>query len=120
MPVFYTRDEFIRQKVDSERQIRRRVIPLGIIYAIRLAIIPCGIQAAYLTWNTGSHIPVFCGLVFCALLFVISFPVERNNKRRFVELALKCPSCLSCLVFEDETLKTGRCYHCGERIFDLV
>ena len=54
-------------------------------------------------------------------MFAITFPWERYSKRRFVELAVKCPSCQSVLVFlhDEKNIDSGRCYNCGQQIFEL-
>lgn len=121
-----TREQFISRMRDSERGIRHRVVPLGIIYSIRLVSAFAGlVLSVLLFWflATEARNTVLIELGVCILLFVGSYAAEWDGKRRFVRLALKCPSCQSCLVFlrtdqaAQKTLETGRCYHCGERVF---
>lgn len=119
-----TRDEFMSQKSESERRIRRRIVPVGIIYAVRLASVFGLIYCGVLQWRfygTAVYMPMLFAVGFLVLLFGLSFPVARNGYRRFVQLALKCPFCQSCLVFNRaaKTVETGCCYHCGKRVFDL-
>jgi hypothetical protein len=119
-----TREEFVSQMTASEQQIRRRVIPLGFIYSMQLAVAFGGIAlAACLFWyfTTAARNILLAELGICALLFFAAFPMERASRRRFISLAVKCPSCQSCLVFmrEEKTLETGRCYKCGQRVFDV-
>ena len=119
-----TREQFISQKKDSERRIVRRVVPVGIIYSVRVASAFAGMVLAVLLWRffpTGARTTILIEFGFCVLLFVGSFPAERDSRRQFSRLALKCPSCQSCLVFvrAEKTLETGCCYDCGKRVFDL-
>jgi hypothetical protein len=118
-----TREEFILEKSESERQIRRLVIPVGIIYSLRIGAILGLIYCAVLLWEFfGTPVPTRILLVigFLVLLFGISFPAARYSYRRFAQLSLKCPFCQSCLVFDraDVTTKTGCCYHCGKKVFE--
>ena len=123
-----THDEFLMQMSDAEREIRRHVLPLGIIYSVRLASGVAGpvlVVLLFLYFFTAARTAILFELGFCILLFGASFPVERQHKARFVRLALKCPSCQSCLVFlrndraGEATLETGCCYHCGRRVFEV-
>jgi len=118
-----TREEFISQQTDSERRIVRRVVPYGIIYSIRLVSAVAIVLLAVLLWiyfATDARNSILYELGFCLLLFVGSFPVERDTRRQFPRLGLRCPSCQSYLIFLDgrKTAETGCCHHCGERIFD--
>lgn len=119
-----TREEFASQITASEQQIRRRVIPLGLIYSIQLAGAIGGIALAvclFQYYATAARNTILIELGICALLFFAGFPVARISKRRYISLSLKCPSCQSCLVFmpAEKTLETGQCYKCGQRIFDV-
>ena len=119
-----TQDQFISQKIDSERRIRHRAVPVGIIYSIQLASVPASILLAVLLWRvfaTGAWTAILCGLGGCVLLFVVGVRAVQDSRRQFVRLALKCPECQSCLVFSqaEKTVETGCCYHCGRRFFDL-
>jgi hypothetical protein len=122
-----TKDEFMSKMADAERDIRHSVVPLGIIYSVRLGSAFGIIYSAWLQWQmcgTDIQNPTLIAAGVCILLCAGSFPFERYSKRRFVRLALKCPECQSCLVFlrNDETaaktLMTGCCYRCGKRVFD--
>ena len=119
-----TQDQFISQKIDSERRIRHRAVPVGIIYSLQLASVPASILLAVLLWRvfaTGAWTAILCGLGGCVLLFVVGVRAVQDSRRQFVRLALKCPECQSCLVFSqaEKTVETGCCYHCGRRFFDL-
>ena len=119
-----TREEFMSQKADSERRICRRVIPLGVIYSIRITSAPAAIILAVLLvqfFATEARTTILLELGFCLLLFGASFPGERDSTRQFLRLALRCPSCGACLVFQraPKTTDTGCCYECGKRLFDL-
>ena len=119
-----TREQFTAQKTDSERRISRRVIPVGIVYAVRLISVPASVFLLVLLFRfsgTSARNTICLELGLCLALFIVSFPLERASKSRFFSLALKCPICQSCLVFIRalKTLETGCCYHCGTRVFDL-
>jgi|ERR1035441_8545175 hypothetical protein len=97
-----TREQFISQKTESERRIRHGVVPVGIISSIQLVSVPASIFLAVLLWRffaTGASTAIFCGLGLCVFLFVVGFRAERDSRRQFVRLALKCPECQSYLVF---------------------
>jgi hypothetical protein len=118
-----TREEFLSKKADSERQIRRSVIPFGLIYSIRLVSPVCIIVLAVLLaihFGTAARKTILFELLFCVLLFGITFPVERDGRKRFARLGLRCPSCQSYLIFTDgkKVAETGRCPHCGALVFD--
>jgi hypothetical protein len=119
-----TKDEFMLQKSESERIIRRRVIPVGLIYSVRMAsflgLALCGVFL-WKFYNPAFYTPILPAACVLILLFGISFPAARSSNRRFARFALKCPSCQRWLVFSGaaETVKTGCCYGCGNRIFDL-
>ncbi len=118
-----TREEFISLQVESERQIRRRVIPFGVIYAVRLVSPVCIIILGVLLWirfETEARNVIFLELVFCVLLFVTTFPVERNSRKQLARLGLKCQSCQGYLIFSDgkKAAETGHCPHCGARVFE--
>lgn len=119
-----TRDEFVSKKSESEQRIRCSVVPVGIIYAMRLGavfgLIFCGvIQSKF--YGTDFNKTILFALGILVALFAVSFPAARYSRRRFEQLALKCPSCQSCLVFHraSKTVETGCCYHCGKRVFDV-
>jgi hypothetical protein len=117
-----TREQFLSQKTEAERRIRHRVVPVGIIYSIRLLSVLAGVFFSVLLWTrfaTGVRIVILSELGICVLLFVVGVRAERDSKRQFVELALKCPECQSCMVFNraEKTVETGYCYHCGRRFF---
>ena len=118
-----TKDEFREQQEESERRIRRSVFPLGIIYSVRLATAFCGIclLIPLLLYLGAAEVRnlVLWELAACIAGFTLSFPWERASKRRFVRLALKCPSCQASLVFlhEFKTNETGTCYNCGMKVF---
>ena len=119
-----TREEFISLKKDSERRISRRVVPVGIIYSIRLVSPLAALILAALLWrffSTEARTTILVELGVCVLLFVGSFPAEGDSRRQFSRLALKCPACQSCLVFvgAEKTVETGCCYECGQKVFDL-
>ena len=119
-----TREEFLLLQADSERRIKRRVIPMGIIYSIRLVSFPASIFLALLLWEyfaTDARTIILWELGFCVLLFIGSFPAERDGRKHFARLGLKCPSCQKHLIFSfgKKTAETGRCYHCGERVYTL-
>jgi len=118
-----TREEFISRQVESERRIRHRVIPFGVIYAVRLASPVCIIILAVLLWicfETEARNLIFLELVFCVLLFAATFLAERNSRKQLGRLGLKCPSCQGYLIFSDgkKTAETGYCPHCGARVFE--
>lgn len=122
-----TRNEFLSEMSNAERHIRHSVLPLGIIYSVRLGSFFGIFYAVFQQWKSfGVDIqtPTLLALACCILLCAATYPVERYSKRRFVRLAFKCSCCGSCLVFlrNDETaaktLDTGCCYHCGNRVFD--
>ena len=118
-----TKEEFITQQADSERRIKLRVMPVGIIYSIRIAVafgalvLPIPL---FLYFNTEARTTILYVLGSCIMVFAMTFPWERYSKRRFVELAIKCPSCQSPLVFlfDLKTNETGICYSCGKKIFE--
>lgn len=119
-----TREQFLSQKTESERRIRHRVVPVGIIYSMRLLAVLAGIFLAALLWTrfaTGARSAILGELGVCVLLFVVGVSAERDSRRQFVELALKCPECQRCLVFNQagKTVETGCCSYCGRRLFDL-
>ena len=119
-----TRDEFTMLTTGSERRIKRSIFPLGITYSVRLAFGGYGIYLIvlfFMHFNTEATSVILYGIVVCGFFFTVTFPWERYSKRRFVELSVKCPSCHSCLVFlqDENTLNTGRCYHCGTKVFDV-
>ena len=118
-----TKEEFVSRQADAERRIRRLVSPLGIIYSIRLAVAGYGLYLLiplFQYFNTEARAVILYELGACILVFAASFPWERYSKRRFVELAIKCPSCQSILVFlrEEKTNETGICYNCGRKVFE--
>jgi hypothetical protein len=121
------REEFIAQMTQAERQIRRRVVPLGVVYAVRLAsAFACLVLAVllFLPRVKDARITLLFELGVCVLLFLASFAAERDAKRRFVRLAAKCSKCQTSLVFLEmdvegrKTLETGCCYKCGGPVFD--
>jgi hypothetical protein len=118
-----TRAEFLSQQKESERRIVWRVIPLGIIYAIRGMSVVFSIYLAVMLWmyyGTTARNVIVGELIFCVLLFAISFPAERDSKRNFARLGLRCPFCQKFLVFVGgmKAAETGCCDHCGARVFD--
>lgn len=119
-----TREEFVAQKKASEWRISWRVVPPGILYSIFLGMIlavPCLLMLLYLYFSTTVRATILWELACCILLTIICVFAERDGRRRFPKLALKCPSCNGYLVFSagEETLKTGRCWQCGQQIFDV-
>jgi hypothetical protein len=126
-----SRAEFITTQTESERRIGRRVIPLGVLYSIRLVtplvilILAVFLPSIWKLGLVGFRVEFVIGLIGFIFLFVSSFPLERDSKRQFRKLALMCPECQSYLVFmsynpiKSKTLETGCCYHCGKRVFDL-
>ena len=117
------RKEFLLKQAESERLIGRRVIPIGIIYATRLALTVCCIILMLFLWvyfTTEARNIIFFMLGTCILFFVASFPIARDSRRQFKKLSLKCPSCQYYLVFINgkQAAETGRCPHCGVQIFD--
>jgi hypothetical protein len=130
-PIGVTREEFISRQAAAEHQIRRQVIPVGIIYAILLAMIFAITSLVLLLCilpltdfpsdgRTVIRVRILWILGFCVLLVAISLLAERDGRRRFTKLGLKCPSCHKFLMFTSGKLAaaTGRCDHCGERVFD--
>jgi uncharacterized paraquat-inducible protein A len=121
-----TRAEFITTQAESERQIRRRVIPFGIIYTLRLASPLVILVLAIFTplvWSdidVGLRATYISGLVVFTMILAGSFPLERRTKRQYQTFGLRCPSCQYYLIFISglKTVKTGFCYHCGHKIFD--
>ena len=118
-----TRNEFLLKKRESERRIRRRVIPLGVIYSIQLVAAPASIVLMVLLWkywDTEARNIVLTESVFCILLFAGSLFAERDSRRHYDRLALRCPFCGICLVFipGKKTVDTGLCYSCGKRIIE--
>jgi len=126
-----TRAEFITAQTKSERRISWRVIPLGVLYSIRLVsplvilILALSLPGIWRLGDVGLRVEFVVGLVCFITLFICSFPLERDSKTQFQKLALMCPACQSYLVFmrydtvRSKTLETGCCYHCGKRVFDL-
>lgn len=118
-----TREEFLSKQAESERRIRRRVIPLGVIYFIQLASSVGSIILAVLLWiyfATDARNAILLELVFCVLLFAATFPAERDSKKHFARLGLRCPSCQGYLILNDgkKTAETGHCHQCGMRVFE--
>ena len=119
-----TQAEFVAKQADSERRIVRRVVPYAVIHSVRLVSALAVIVLTALLWRyfaTEARTAILWELGACVLLFVVSFPLERDTRRQFPRLGLRCPSCQSYLIFLDgkKTAETGCCHHCGERIFDL-
>src|SRR5437879_5503789 len=123
-----TKGEFMLQMVGSERAIRRSVVPLGIVYSLRIGSGFGVFYSAWLQWKvSGTDIQpaTLVAICVCIIICVGTFPLERFSKGRFVRLALKCPTCQSCLVFlrndsdAARTLETGCCYHCGKPVFHI-
>ena len=126
-----TREEFLKKQGDSERRIKRRVIPLGIVYTVRLMSPFVIVFLALLLpgiWQLGDariRVEFVMAIVCFILFFVGSFPLERDTKTQFQRLALRCPECSSYLVFirydteGSKALESGCCYYCGKRVFDL-
>jgi len=117
------REEFLSKQAESERRIKRRVVPMGVIYAIRLASVFGGVILMALLcifFTTDARNPVLLALGICGILFAASFPAERDSRMNFAKLALKCPSCQDFLVFIEgrKTAATGICPRCAARIFD--
>jgi len=118
-----TREQFLSQKTESERRIRHRVVPVGVIYSIRLLSVLAGILLAVLLstrFASGIRTAILGELGICVLLFVVGVRAERDSRRQFAELALKCPECERHLVFNhaEKTVETGCCSYCGRRLFD--
>lgn len=122
-----TRDEFISEMSDAELHIRHSVLPLGIIYSVRLGSffgIPYSIFQQWKAFGMDVQMPTLLAVGSCILVCAATYPIERYSKKRFVRLAFKCSSCGSCLVFlrndgtAAKTLDTGCCYRCGNRVFD--
>jgi len=116
------------QMGSSERDIRRSVLPLGIIYSLRIGSGFGVFYSAWLQWKvSGSDVQAvtLIAIGICVLVCFGTFPLERFSKSRFVRLALKCPTCQSCLVFLSNdstaarTLETGCCYQCGKLVFEI-
>ena len=119
-----TREQFISEQAKSERRIRRRCAPLGIIYCIRLATGGFGLYLlaiCFKYFNTDARSTILWELAACISIIAITFPWERYSKHRFVELATKCPSCQSILVFlhDEKNVNSGRCYNCGQLLFEI-
>jgi len=125
-----TRSEFITAKKDSEQRITRRVFPFGVLYTLRvvspLVILVLGLSMPTFWFvDGGFRVVGFIALVCFIVIFIGSFPLERDAKRQYQRLAFKCPACHGYLVFLEcrmdslKTLETGCCYHCGKRVFDL-
>ncbi|HEY3322505.1 MAG TPA: HEAT repeat domain-containing protein [Planctomycetota bacterium] len=118
-----TRDEFIAQQTAAERQIRRQVIPFGVLYAVFFAMI-CAIACLAVLlcfyFTTPARTPILYELGSCFVLFELGILAERDGRRRFEKLGVKCPSCHRFLMFTlgEKTAETGRCSHCGEKVFD--
>ena len=87
-----TRAEFVSQKSESERRIRCSVVPVGIIYAMRLGavfgLVYCGV-IQWGSYGTAIYKPLLFAVGFLLALLVASFPAARYSRRRFAELALK-------------------------------
>jgi uncharacterized membrane protein YagU involved in acid resistance len=118
-----TRDEFVSKKSESERRIRRSVVPVGIIYAIRLASVFGFVYCGVIQWRFYGitlYKPMLVALGLLFLLFGVTFPLARTSIKRFKRLALKCPACQGSLVFTwaTKTVETGCCCHCGQRVFE--
>src|SRR5438552_13425581 len=97
-----TRDDFLSKQADSERRIRWRVIPLGIIYSIRLVSPVCSMILAVLLWiyfGIDARNIILAELVFCVLFFGGSFLAGRDSRRQFAKRGLRCLSCESYLIF---------------------
>lgn len=119
-----TREEFLSKQADSERRISWRVLPLGVIYFIRLISLVASMILALLLWTyfaTDARKIILFEAVFCVLLFVGSFVAERHGTRQFARLGLRCSYCQGFLVFIDgkKAAATGCCPHCGERVFTV-
>ena len=118
------REEFLSKQADSERRISRRVIPLGVIYFIRL-VSPVGILILALLlriyFASDARNSILYELLFCVLLFVGSFLAEKYSRKQLSKLGLRCPACQGYLIFVEgkKTAETGRCHHCGAQIFEL-
>jgi hypothetical protein len=116
-------EDFLSKQAESERRIRRRVLPMGLIYAIQLASIFCAVVLVVILWvnfATDARNTILLALGICVLLFAAGFPLGRDSRKQFAKLGLKCPSCHNYLVFIDgrKTAETGRCPHCGVQIFE--
>jgi hypothetical protein len=122
-----TRNEFFKLQRDAERRIRRRVIPHGIFYAVMLAMIEALIGLAiflffrpYTRYPPAACIPVLWAMGICTGVLLLCPFLLRRTHRKFLALAVRCPSCGFALVFgeSNKTLSTGNCCHCGARVFD--
>jgi uncharacterized membrane protein len=118
-----TREQFLLTQADSEHQVRRRVVPMGIIYFLRLAAAFCSVILAvllYINFATEARNVIFFELAFCISLFVASFVAERASKKHFAKHALKCRSCNGYLIFVDgkKAAESGHCPHCDAQVFE--
>lgn len=82
------RDEFVSQKSGSERRIRCSVVPVGIIYAMRLGavfgLVYCGvIQLRF--YGTAIYKPLLFAVGFLFSLLVASFPAAQHSRKRFAQ-----------------------------------
>ena len=116
------------QMGSSERDIRRSVLPLGIIYSLRIGSGFGVFYSLWLQWKVSGwdiQPATLIAIAICVLVCFATFPLERFSKSRFVRLAVKCPTCQSCLVYLSNdstaarTLETGCCYRCGEPVFEM-
>lgn len=122
-PPVMTFDEFRAKKAESEHLIKRRVIPMGLVYSVQFASGICVVILAVLTtiyFATDARTGLLYLLCFCLFLLVASSAAERDSRKHFDRLSFKCPSCQYALVFideEEEIMETGRCFRCEEPVF---
>ena len=118
-----TRDEFMKQKSESEQKIMNHVFPVGIVFAVRLGTIGGLIYCGWLQWRfCGANLysPMLLAIGILVLLFCGSIPAASYCNKRFDQFALKYPFCHCYIMFNlaTKTVETGCCYHCGKRVFD--
>jgi hypothetical protein len=130
LPCTCSKEEFLSRQAAAERKIRRRVIPFPIVWSAEIGLLmgivvlaPLLFLVAFLSDYAPNDLAdirgrLIWGLASCISLYCLCLLANHAGRRRFVELALKCPKCDRCLVFDGEIAATGRCPRCGQRLFD--
>jgi len=120
-----TKEEFISRGIVGERLYRHIpwwffmcITVSGIFGIIFLLIGLC--MLSFTNYFFEALTPVLLAMVSCLTLFCALPFVIWLWKRKLTKLGLKCPSCYKLFwnVSFKATAENGRCYYCGERIFD--
>ncbi len=116
-----TRDEFILKRKTFDHDLRYLgFVPWGIVFAIELGMLGWFIYLLVLLFQyfaTDALLTIVSQMALCLLVLFGGYFADRLWRRKLDKSGLRCPSCRKWL--DAPVADTGRCSHCGERVFDI-